>query len=111
MSEARSWSAILGLVLLAVSAAHAETAGNAASGRGFALEVCTPCHNVTRDQPSTSRSAIVPDFPAIANAPAMTETALHAFLSTPHPHMPNLILTAQEQDDVIAYILTFRTRP
>jgi hypothetical protein len=38
----------------------------------------------------------------------MTATALHAFLTTSHPKMPNLILTPPETDDVIAYILGLR---
>lgn len=82
--------------------------GDPEKGRAFALEVCTPCHVVAEKQLSPRRLATAPDFRAIANARGMTETSLHAFLSTPHPSMPNLILSQVEQDDVIAYILSLR---
>jgi cytochrome c len=101
---------ILGVAAFA-AAAQAQGAGDATAGRRFALQVCTPCHVVASDQVSPQRLAIAPDFTAIAKIPAMTETALHAFLASPHPSMPNLILTPQEQDDVIAYVLSLRARP
>ena len=40
----------------------------------------------------------------------MTSSALHAFLATPRPTIPNLILDPQETEDVVAYILTLRKR-
>jgi mono/diheme cytochrome c family protein len=103
--------AVLGALTIAAAIADAQTAGNARSGRRFALEVCTPCHVVTPDQVSPQRFSIGPDFRTIANTAGMTETALHLFLTHPHPRMPNLILSPQEQDDVVAYILTLRDRP
>ncbi len=103
--------AVLGLVLAGEAVSYAQTAGNARSGRRFALEVCTPCHVVAPTQISPQRFSIGPDFRTIANTSGMTETALHLFLTHPHPRMPNLILSPQEQDDVVAYILTLRDRP
>jgi hypothetical protein len=41
----------------------------------------------------------------------MTGTALTVWFQTSHPTMPNLILTAAEKADVIAYILSLRQRP
>ena len=43
------------------------TAGDPAAGRAFALQVCTPCHVVARDQVSPSRFSIAPSFADIAN--------------------------------------------
>ena len=40
----------------------------------------------------------------------MTATVLRAFLKTPHPKMPNLILTGEQSDDVIAFLLSLRDR-
>jgi cytochrome c len=80
-------------------------------GAAFAREVCTPCHVVSTDQLSPRRFVIGPDFKDVASTFGMTPTALHVFLTTPHPKMPNLILTPQESADVIAYILTLRDRP
>jgi len=101
----------VGIATMANVGARAQTVGHPAAGRSFALQVCTPCHLVAADQISPKRFITAPDFPAIANTLAMTELALHVFLSNPHPTMPNLVLTPQEQDDVIAYIVSLRRKP
>ncbi len=95
-------------LLALIDAGARAQALNPASGRAFALQVCTPCHVVADKQLSPRRFTTAPDFRAIANIRGMTETSLHAFLSTPHPSMPNLILSQAEQDRVIAYILSLR---
>jgi mono/diheme cytochrome c family protein len=98
-------------VFFAIGAADAQTQGgqgNAAAGRAFALQVCTPCHVVSRHQLSPPRFAVGPTFDAIANDATTTPSALHAFLSTPHPTMPNLILTRREQRNIIAYIMSLK---
>lgn len=97
-----------GILLLLAAKALAQGMGDPAKGRAFALEACTPCHVVAADQLSPRRFSVAPDFAAIANTSGMTESALHAFLSTPHPTMPNLILSQKEQDDVITYILSLK---
>jgi hypothetical protein len=38
----------------------------------------------------------------------MKVTALRAFFQTPHPKMPNLILTPDQSADVIAFLLSLR---
>jgi mono/diheme cytochrome c family protein len=91
-------------VLLA-DAAAAQDRGDAARGRAFAQEVCTPCHKVVPQQ-FAQRLAIAPSFDTIAAAPGITQTALQAFLVSSHPTMPNLILEPDEAADVIAYILS-----
>lgn len=85
--------------------------GDPQAGRAFALETCTPCHVVASDQLAPQRFATAPDFRAIANTKGMTGTSIAAFLRSPHPTMPNLILSPEETRDVIAYILSLRTRP
>ena len=40
----------------------------------------------------------------------MPASALRAFLQTPHPKMPNLILTPDQSADVIAFLLSLRDR-
>ena len=94
--------------LLATSSAVAQTSGDPAAGLSFARGVCAQCHKVASDRQVPLRTA-APDFVRIANMASTTETALHVFLLSPHPTMPNLILTQQQQDDVIAYILSLRT--
>lgn len=106
-------SLIVGLtgVFLAAQIAVAQTPddqGDPATGRAFALQVCTPCHVVARKQLSPPRFAVGPSFDSIAKAATTTPSGLRAFLSTPHANMPNLILTRQEQRDVIAYIMSLK---
>ena len=40
--------------------------------------------------------------------PSTTAQALGVFLKTSHPTMPNIMLSDNERDDVIAYILSLR---
>jgi len=84
--------------------------GSPGAGRRFALEVCTPCHVVAPRQVSPRRFATAPDFRAIANLSSTTAASLSAFLQTPHPTMPNLILTPEETRNVVSYILSLRRR-
>ena len=89
--------------------ANAQDApGNSEAGRQYVRQVCSPCHAVTAEQTAQRRIVIAPGFQGIANTPGMTRTALRAFLQTPHPKMPNLILTPEQSDDVIAFLLSLR---
>jgi mono/diheme cytochrome c family protein len=99
------------IAIVAVAPVVAQQSdGDVARGRAFALETCTPCHVVTSDQLSPRRFADAPSFEAIANTRGMTANALHVFLTTPHPTMPDLILSPDETDDVVSYILSLRRR-
>ena len=103
--------AVMFASILAASASAAnaqDSSGNTEAGRAFARQVCSPCHAVTAEQASQRVMAIGPDFQTIANTPGMTTTALRAFLQTPHPKMPNLILTPEQSADVIAFVLSLR---
>jgi mono/diheme cytochrome c family protein len=83
----------------------ADLPGDPHAGEQFAREVCGVCHLVAEDAPDPS---IGPSFYEVAEFPGTTEMSLRAFLQTPHATMPNLILTPQETDDVISYILTLK---
>lgn len=103
----------LGLSAFLASLACAQTpyfTGDPQAGRDFALEVCTPCHVVSSEQLAPRRFATAPDFRDIANTRGTTATSLAAFLHTSHPSMPNLVLSADEARDVIAYILSLQER-
>lgn len=105
-------SIIIGAFLLATAlpagAQTPTTIGDPDAGQAFALKTCTPCHVVSSGQGKPRRAATAADFQAIADTKAMTASALHAFLSSPHPTMPSLVLSRQEEKDVIAYILSLR---
>ena len=97
----------------AALAAYGQTpfdGGSPRKGRDFALQVCTPCHVVSARQISPPRFADAPAFSEIANARGMTATSLAAFLSSPHPSMPNLILSVEERRDVISYIISLQNQ-
>jgi len=98
---------ILMALLTGTSSAWGQQAtpeGDPVAGRQFALHACTPCHVVSPNQGSPSQRPTAPSFEAIANTRAMTASALHAFLSNPHPTMPSLALDRQDERNVIAYI-------
>jgi mono/diheme cytochrome c family protein len=98
--------AVIGMAM-AVQHSQAQEFGNAKHGRTLALQVCAQCHAVrTRDiNPPNSQA---PSFAAIAVTPGMTEAALNAFLHTSHRTMINIILTDNQTNDIIAYILSLK---
>src|SRR5215813_2228021 len=102
--------AVMFASILAASASitNAQDSGDPEVGRVYARQVCLPCHAVTAEQASRRTIAIAPDFQTIASTSGITATALRAFLQTPHPKMPNLILTPEQSADVIAFVLNLR---
>ncbi len=93
-----AWS--LPLVLSGPALVLGQQAGDPAAGQRFAEASCLSCHG--------SAEPKAPAFAAIAAMPSTTARSLEVFLRTSHPPMPNLILSATQRDDVIAYILTLR---
>jgi len=86
--------------------------GNARAGRAFAMQVCALCHIVAAGQLTPPRFTTgAPSFRSIANLPSTTALSLQVFLLSPHPTMPNLVLTGSEAADVIAYILSLKRKP
>lgn len=69
---------------------------------------CSACHVVLPRYDRAWRSDGPPDFADIAHMSSTTRTSLLAFLRSPHPSMPNLILSDRDADDVIAYILSLK---
>jgi mono/diheme cytochrome c family protein len=110
MTESRlSWTTALGLALalpIAAATAQPPVGGEPQAGRAYALKNCASCHMVSPQQSPPARTA--PSFQAIADMRSTTEMSLHAFLSTPHPRMPNFIVPPANGQDVIAYILSLR---
>jgi mono/diheme cytochrome c family protein len=76
-------------------------------GQSYARMVCAECHAVEKAQ-TRSPNAMAPAFAVVASTSGMTELALRTWLQTPHPTMPNLVLKADERDDVVAYILSLK---
>ncbi len=96
-SIGRSVLVFLGLMLLPAGAFAAD----AAKGEVIAKRWCATCHLVSPDQ--TTANSDVPSFASIAQRKLSSE-ALRAFLSNPHPKMPDMDLTRSEIADIVAYI-------
>lgn len=91
---------------LASHAMAADLPGDPQAGSQLAHEVCASCHLVARDQADDPE--IGPSLVDVAQHPASTEMSLRVYLQTPHATMPNIMLTPEETDDVISYILSLK---
>ena len=96
-------------IALLTPTAHGEAQEIGQPGRGFVLaqRLCAECHAIQKEY-SRSANANAPRFQAIASIPGMTATALSAAFNTSHRAMPNIILAADEQADIIAYVLSLK---
>ncbi|WP_291165974.1 c-type cytochrome [Hyphomicrobium sp.] len=97
------------VALLTLAEAHAAEPGNPNVGHTFASDHCSECHAVNENE-ALSPNAGAPSFTSIANTSGMTGLALSAWLDTAHPTMPNFILSKQDRDDVIAYIISLKRK-
>jgi mono/diheme cytochrome c family protein len=89
------------VVVLLVAPMQALAAGSAQNGKLVAERWCASCHLVSPEQ--TRAATDVPSFVAIAKRSQAKLDWLLAFLTDPHPPMPNLSLTRQEMADLVAY--------
>lgn len=84
-------------------AISALAANDAERGRELAVRWCTECHIVAPDEAGGDAG---PPFEVLSKA--RTEPGLRAWLFEPHPPMPDLNLTADEIEAILAYIDTLR---
>lgn len=112
----RTWITILLLAgvlasapLLAPAPARSQALGDVVAGERLAREVCAACHAVEKGDTRVSFEG-APSFQRVANDPSASEVSLRVFLRTPHKTMPDLILTQQQTDDIVTYILSLRER-
>jgi mono/diheme cytochrome c family protein len=75
-------------------------AADAEKGEIIAKRWCAACHLVAPDQKQANSDA--PSFAAIAHK--KSSKALTAFLTDPHPKMPDMNLTRSEIADIVTYI-------
>jgi mono/diheme cytochrome c family protein len=95
------------LILAAAPVGAQSLIGDTVAGHDLALRACAECHAVPGQRGTTVNDA-VPSFVTIARRLTSTELGLRVFLQTPHPPMPNLMLTRREIDDVVGYILSLK---
>ena len=106
----RRWTGFLGLAgALLATVAGAQQEGDPARGRRLAETWCSGCHVIG---PGASGPVVdaTPTFPSIARMPSATGMSLRAFLLTPHSRMPDIQMSREQTDDVVAYILSLRGR-
>lgn len=106
------WLLFAGFVSLAAPAgaqvATGVAVGDAANGAVIAERWCTGCHAVG---PASGRATDgAPTLQSVADRASTTVMSLQVFLRTPHARMPDLSLTREETDDLIAYIVGLRRR-
>jgi mono/diheme cytochrome c family protein len=95
--------------ILLVNNGSAQDLGNVANGAAFAQTVCADCHAVKKGQ-KRSPNPKAPSFERVANTPGMTGIALHAWMVSPHPTMPDLVLGGDDKDNLAAYILSLKNK-
>ena len=105
----RGYGSVALFAILCGPSAAAQEMGDAVAGHEFAREVCAVCHAVEVDA-ALSPHPSAPTFTRIAAEPGMTATALSVILRNPHREMPDLILAPPELANVIAYILTLKSK-
>lgn len=104
---ARLFAVTTALCLPLATTSLAAEAGDAQKGLTFARTTCAECHAVGADEAKSPNPKATP-FRDFAKVPGLTHTALVVFLRTPHPTMPNLVVTGADADNVIAYILSLQ---
>jgi mono/diheme cytochrome c family protein len=98
---ARLVPAVIAAVLLCLPPGPAHAAGDAQAGGQLAQRWCTGCHIVdgSGKGPDTA-----PPFAVIARRSPNDRGWLRAWLTAPHPPMPDPNLNRRQIDDVIAYL-------
>jgi mono/diheme cytochrome c family protein len=108
-------TALISCFAPSAGAQNSSTPDYAAAGRALALTACTGCHVVSPDQPFAPVLTGPPDFRSIANRPNTTAASLRRFLSTLQPvpspgNMADPLLSRDEREKIIAYIMTLQGR-
>lgn len=94
----------LGAGFLVLALGDPAGAFDAAAGGRLAQDWCSGCHLVD----GVASSDVVPGFRQIANDPAKTPDRLRAWLSSPHPAMPDFNLSRPEIENIISYLESLR---
>jgi len=97
--SARSIAGSALFLVATLLSALGQQLGDPVAGERLAAHNCATCHGA---------HGAAPAFTAIAAMPSTTQTSLAVFLRTSHASMPNLILSAADRNNLIAYILSLR---
>ena len=92
-------------ILISVSGASIAiaAAGNAEAGRQFVMRSCSSCHATETAKTATDNA---PPFSVVAKTNKDNPAWIRGWLMAPHPPMPNISLSRQQIDDIVAYLST-----
>jgi hypothetical protein len=99
----------------ACSSAEQQNRQAIVRGHATAEKWCSECHRISRDQPTGSRAGHIlpppvnaPSFMEIADRPNVDRRYLFELAHEFYTPMPTFRLPENEQDDVMAYILSLK---
>jgi mono/diheme cytochrome c family protein len=93
-------------MVIASAAASAQDVGR---GQRLAETWCASCHVVNRNASEASATG-APTFVAVAGEQGQTREKLLAAMNPQHSRMPDLQLSKQQQEDLVAYIFSLKPR-
>ena len=92
-------------VIASAGPAHAAS-GNAEAGRQLVMRSCSSCHATEAAKTATDGA---PPFSTVARTNRERPAWIRGWLMSPHPPMPNISLSRQQIDDIVAYLGTLPT--
>ncbi len=96
------------LAALLPTASLGATANDPATGQAIAQQWCASCHAVV---PGAVSNEVAPSFEAVAQERDRSDEWLRTWLSVPHGEMPDLSLSRQDIDALVAYLQSLKTPP
>jgi len=108
MNKERIWLCVIALLGMTATV-HSQETGNLAAGHKLAQVVCAECHAIESGT-KFSPNLLAPPFQDIADTPGMNGLALSVWSITPHETMPNIVFSHEERANIIAYILSLKSR-
>jgi mono/diheme cytochrome c family protein len=99
--------AVTAAMLFAASPAFAQQQPSARTGESLARQWCVSCHLVAADQRAPAPDT-APPFASIAARPTATPGALRTIIQMPYPRMPQITLSRDEVEHIIAYIVSLK---
>jgi len=85
------------------------TTARADLGKKIATLWCSHCHLVEPTDTGTVQSD-VPSFAEISNREGQSEMRIMKFMLDPHPSMPKLDLSRDDQQNLVSFILSLKDR-
>jgi mono/diheme cytochrome c family protein len=95
----------LSIALAVFGGTGAALAQNVENGRRLSERWCSECHAIG---PVAAKRNGLPSFASIANKANVTSEVIASFLRMPHATMPNAPLSAQDAQDIAAFMMEMK---